>query len=1351
MNKTILGLKCKMQQIEPKKEIIEPKVEQVESTSENIALLTQVPESNVGVKNETQVNTDNGSIKISESQISLRNPPLSNDDITQLLVETADKPVAKAPTVDVVPKDDDSGKLNGSEAETIDSIEGFMRQIHEQDSIKVNQNVPSTSTSSKSPKKSISKSTIEPAPSTSKEVIIKDVSKSPKKSISKSTNEPAPSTSKEVINKDVSKSPKKSISKSTKEPVPSTSNEDIIKKVSKSPKKSISKSTNERAAPKSSILLPSPSFENALSSITTKAYKIPKLSKKINQSEEEDYVPRGRSKRLISSSSESDAPIEKKSKPKKRNVIFDSESSGEDNLIVKSPVINTKVKAKETKSPALEPEKNVNKKKKNGEKLKTLVGKLPDSEVKEPETSELILSLESLVGIDGLKKMKSIFVNPTDAINTPSTSANVLEETVTTTNADIEMTSSVKNLKATVEKSAKRSLSNLETSKSAKKQKMIEEICDAVVKQEPKISPKLNHRKKNELDRLNADIDNMFIRDSVLTATGKRACTLKQTTEEISLRNDQKLSEMKKCSVVMHQLELNMDDKPFKVYNFPLANKNANVGDEIDLNLIEPVIAKPADAKPVVAKPAAAKPVVAKPVLAKPVAVVKKPNLKKKTKKNKPKSPWTRLACKKLDIKDEEWEDVEDDQVSNSSSPVVEMEQNVTDTAENINNVIESDDKVVTENEAVTEPEIIKLVQIPNPIEVPTPSTSVIKVADAKKIPNGNVYVIPFKKVYNLSYSILNCATVYKCTCGDCKFQTLNKPAFIGHINDNHMSMPWSGYCGICMRKVIPERTKLFIISEYLHMFEKHIQQETLAPTGVLSKNAGNSKDNLGFVNSPTLMPKITVGNQSYSTNTKTIVGSNAGSIVGKIIPMVKIPMNYIMKTNNQKVETKVVPKEKNVENPIPIIQAAIRPVKSSVIRAPASTSWTQTVINAPKEVSPTIMYVKPVPDNISYVIYDNKPNEMLRPWLSTSLTMKNQQLCKEMLSEICLVATFKCMAKTCSYFTNCENYFRKHLKAHAQFQCSDRYNFTKCAYCTFQSVTCEGLVEHIKGVHKYDRFQCPHCFYRTVVDFNVLTHMDLFHKMKPKMFIECSLTHVKNYSVELETIKRTRASYVPPIVCVFCKAKFYVFKSFIDHVNAHKEVCNTKCIKCNETTNKSSLHKHLVNCHGFGLFQCVYCKYGTNTFEIINHHLTNKHPNKLPMFCERSQAQSSTQIPVSSIDSTCLKHINQVVNSNLIKKPSYSDAALLNHDKVGKLAHNLTIQKVCDYPVIHSQSEDLTGSNVLFDSLENDPKLLNHQVEELPAHITYNASAVPSVVALSNKQCKLQIGSVYSLHDKKN
>lgn len=60
---------------------------------------------------------------------------------------------------------------------------------------------------------------------------------------------------------------------------------------------------------------------------------------------------------------------------------------------------------------------------------------------------------------------------------------------------------------------------------------------------------------------------------------------------------------------------------------------------------------------------------------------------------------------------------------------------------------------------------------------------------------------------------------------------------------------------------------------------------------------------------------------------------------------------------------------------------------------------------------------------------------------------------------------------------------------------------------------------------------------------------------------------------------------------------KFYVFKSFINHINTHTESCNTKCIKCNETTNKLSLHKHLVNCHGFGLFQCVYCKYGTNTF----------------------------------------------------------------------------------------------------------------------------------------------------------
>ena len=151
---------------------------------------------------------------------------------------------------------------------------------------------------------------------------------------------------------------------------------------------------------------------------------------------------------------------------------------------------------------------------------------------------------------------------------------------------------------------------------------------------------------------------------------------------------------------------------------------------------------------------------------------------------------------------------------------------------------------------------------------------------------------------------------------------------------------------------------------------------------------------------------------------------------------------------------------------------------------------------------------------------------------------------------------------------------------------------------------------------------------------------------------------------------------------------------------------------------------------------------------------MTNCHPNKLPMFCERSQAQTSMKVSVSSIDSTCLKHINQVVNSNLMKKVTFSNEALSNYDNIGKLAYNLTVQNVCDFTPNNIKPEDYSGCNVLLGSPENDSKPSNLQEEDPIAVpdtnecITYDASAEPSVSSQTIGESKLQIGSVYSLYD---
>lgn len=126
--------------------------------------------------------------------------------------------------------------------------------------------------------------------------------------------------------------------------------------------------------------------------------------------------------------------------------------------------------------------------------------------------------------------------------------------------------------------------------------------------------------------------------------------------------------------------------------------------------------------------------------------------------------------------------------------------------------------------------------------------------------------------------------------------------------------------------------------------------------------------------------------------------------------------------------------------------------------------------------------------------------------------------------------------------------------------------------------------------------------------------------------------------------------------------------------------------MKCGDKTTKGTLHKHLVQCHGFGLMQCVFCRFGTNTFEIMSSHIANNHPSRLPLFCERteykaplaSEAQSyQTASAPSSIESTCLKHINQQVNAAYLLKAPSNEVALRNYGSIGQLGINVHIRGV--------------------------------------------------------------------------
>jgi hypothetical protein len=105
------------------------------------------------------------------------------------------------------------------------------------------------------------------------------------------------------------------------------------------------------------------------------------------------------------------------------------------------------------------------------------------------------------------------------------------------------------------------------------------------------------------------------------------------------------------------------------------------------------------------------------------------------------------------------------------------------------------------------------------------------------------------------------------------------------------------------------------------------------------------------------------------------------------------------------------------------------------------------------------------------------------------------------------------------------------------------------------------------------------------------------------------------------------------------CKSKFFLYNSFLTHYSQeHAAVgIRNKCNKCNEETNLSTLRHHLENCHNIMQAQCIFCKFGSKTFDGIKHHLMDNHPSKLPLFCERAQESNITP---SSIDSVPIRYI---------------------------------------------------------------------------------------------------------------
>jgi hypothetical protein len=117
---------------------------------------------------------------------------------------------------------------------------------------------------------------------------------------------------------------------------------------------------------------------------------------------------------------------------------------------------------------------------------------------------------------------------------------------------------------------------------------------------------------------------------------------------------------------------------------------------------------------------------------------------------------------------------------------------------------------------------------------------------------------------------------------------------------------------------------------------------------------------------------------------------------------------------------------------------------------------------------------------------------QSLYPWIDgqvSSSILKTKKCADILLSEDCLFSTYKCMQKTCSFFTTSFKAFKNHAEKH-----DGNHHF--CSFCLYDGVSGKDLSAHLQS-HDLDRYQCNICMYRASEKMFVEWHRKKFHLKK--------------------------------------------------------------------------------------------------------------------------------------------------------------------------------------------------------------------------------------------------------------
>jgi hypothetical protein len=129
------------------------------------------------------------------------------------------------------------------------------------------------------------------------------------------------------------------------------------------------------------------------------------------------------------------------------------------------------------------------------------------------------------------------------------------------------------------------------------------------------------------------------------------------------------------------------------------------------------------------------------------------------------------------------------------------------------------------------------------------------------------------------------------------------------------------------------------------------------------------------------------------------------------------------------------------------------------------------------------------------------------------------------------------------------------------------------------------------------------------------------------------------------------------------------------EHLQTHTETIVTKCLKCKKSCTTANIFEHYFSCYGYGMFQCVFCSFGTSTLQFIDDHLTNFHQSRQPFFAERllsSTVKMNKKNPnLSSLETLTIKVMSKKLTTSCARITVQDKKKLCNAWNVGNLTCN--------------------------------------------------------------------------------